>query len=92
MRKVTFFLMDACPYCRQALKAIEELKSENELFQSVEFDQIEITRSPEKTGGYDFHYVPTMFIGGAKLYEARPGETYPDCKEKIRAVLESAVQ
>ena len=91
MRKVTFFLMDVCPYCRQALKAIDELKSESERFRAVEFDRIEITREPEKAAGRDFYYVPAMFIGSAKIYEAQPGETYPECKEKVRAVLESAI-
>lgn len=92
MQKITFFLMDLCPYCSQALKAIDEWKSENELYKLVKFEKIETTRNPERVAGYDFYYVPAMFAGTEKLYEAHPGETYPDCKEKVRAVLDAALK
>ena len=35
--------------------------------------------------------VPTMFVDDVKLYEAHPGESYEECRENVRRVLEEAL-
>lgn len=47
MKKITMFYLDGCPYCRNARKAIEELKNENPSFANIEIDMIEESEHPE---------------------------------------------
>ena len=50
---------------------------------------IEESEDPVTADAYDYYYVPTMFIGDEKLYEAHRGETYEECKENVRRVFEA---
>ena len=40
----------------------------------------------------DYYYVPAMYIGGDKLYEAAPGEDYETIRENLRRVFEQALK
>ncbi|MBR1757237.1 MAG: glutaredoxin [Lachnospiraceae bacterium] len=91
MKKITHFYMAGCPYCRQGERALAELFSENPAYQAIEFDKIDETLRPDIADQYDYYHVPTMFIGDEKLYEAHPGESYEECKENIRRVLDAAL-
>ena len=74
MKKITYFHLNSCPYCKNANKAIEELRAEN----------------PEYIEKYDYHAVPCMWIGDQKIYEAHLFEKYDECKEQVRKVFEAA--
>lgn len=91
MKKVTWFVMTGCPYCRQSLKALEELKKSNDAYRDVVVEQINETVEPEIADKYDYYYVPSMFIGDEKLYESHPGETYDECKANVKKVLDAAI-
>ncbi len=90
MKKLTLFHLTHCPYCRNARRALEELTAENDAYSRVEIDWIEESEQPDLAGKYDYYYVPTVFCGEEKLYEAHPGESFEDCKASLRAVLEKA--
>ena len=90
-KKVTFFYLPGCPYCRNANLAIEELIQENPAFGSVEIERINEQNPPEGISGYNYYYVPSMFIGKEKIYEANPAQTYEDIKESVRTVFEKAL-
>lgn len=92
MKKVTWFVMNGCPYCRQSLKALKELKEGNEAYRAVEVEQINESEDPELADQYDYYYVPAMFIGKEKLYEAHPGESYEECRDNVKKVLDAALE
>ena len=92
MKKVTCFYLTSCPYCRQAFRALKELIAENAEYEKVDMEWIEESDHPEISKNYDYYYVPTMFIGNAKHYEARPGESFEECKGHVKEVLDEALR
>lgn len=85
MEKLTLFYLEDCPYCRNARKALAELTEENAAYTEVPVEWIEEIRQPDVADKYDYYYVPTVFSGSEKLYEAAPGESYADCKANMKA-------
>ena len=63
MPKLTLFHLDDCPYCHAARRAIEALRSENPAYADIEVEWVEESRQPERVKGYDYWYVPTVFLG-----------------------------
>ena len=90
-KRITFFYMDGCPYCRNAERAIEELVREKPEYGRIEIDRINENDPPAGLSGYDYYYVPSMFIGREKIYEAHPGQQYEEIKEAVRGVFEKAI-
>ena len=91
MKKVLAFRLEGCPYCRQAMKAVQELVSEDAGYASVVIDWVEENEHPEISGRYDYYHVPAMFVDDVKVYEAHPGEKYDECKENVMRVLDVAL-
>ena len=91
MKKITLFYLADCPYCHKARKALAELEAENPAYREIEVEWIEESRHPELVKGHDYWYVPSMFAGDKKLYEAHPSEDYASIKEHVRAALEAVL-
>ena len=91
MKKITMFYLGGCPYCRNARKAIEELKNEHPSFANIEIDMIEESEHPEISDNYDYDHVPCLYISRDKLYEAYPGQSYDDIKRNIQTVFTKAL-
>ena len=91
MKKITLFYLSDCPYCRNAKRALEELKKENPAYGEIEIDWIEESEQPDVAGKYNYYYVPTMYVEDQKLYEAKPSESYDACKENVKAVLDAVL-
>ncbi|MBW9212713.1 MULTISPECIES: glutaredoxin domain-containing protein [Terrabacteria group] len=91
MKKITYFHLKDCPYCKQANRVIEELKQENPRYQNLEIEMIEENEHPEIIEAYDYHAVPCMWIGQEKIYEGKLFESYEACKENVRRVFEVAL-
>lgn len=89
-KKITFFYLPGCPYCKNANKAIEELIQENPAYGSIEIERINELDPPAGISGYNYYYVPSMFIGKEKIYEADPSQGYEEIKESVRTVFEKA--
>ena len=89
-KKITYFYMNGCPYCRNANIAIDELIQENPEYGDIEIERIDEQNPPAGLTGYDYYYVPSMFISKEKIYEAQPGQQYEEIKEHVREVLERA--
>ena len=89
MKKITLFYLRSCPYCDNARKALAELTKENEAYASVEVDWVEESEQAELANGYDYYYVPTIFAGEKKLYEANPSQNYQDIKQSVKAALDA---
>ena len=91
MKKITLFYLADCPYCHKARKALTELEAEKPAYREIEVEWIEESRQPELVKGHDYWYVPSMFAGDKKLYEADPSEDYASIKEHVRAALEAVL-
>ena len=89
MKKLTVFYLDGCPYCRNARRAFEELAGENGAYSGVDVEWVEENQRPEIVKGHEYYYVPTIYAGERKLYEAHPGESYDECKAKVKAALDA---
>lgn len=91
MKKLTLFYLETCPYCINAKRALAELQEEKPAYGDVVIDWIEESRQPEIADRYDYYYVPTVYEGRTKLYEADPSQNYAAIKESLRAALDAAV-
>lgn len=85
-KEVKMMVLDACPYCKQAFRMMEELKKRHPEYENVKIEVIEEDREPEKIKGYDYWYVPTFFVGGKKIMEGVP------TVEKVELVFREALE
>ena len=92
MRKITYFYIRTCPYCRHANRAIEELMAENGAYRDIEIDRICEEENPDIVRNYDYYYVPCMYIGEAKVYEADPSQGYDEIRNEVKRVMDLALQ
>jgi glutaredoxin len=92
MKRITWFYLEDCPYCAQAERALAELEQENPLYKEIPIDKIEENAHPEIVDRYDYHAVPCLWIGQDKLYEAHLFEKYEECREKVKRVLDKAME
>ena len=92
MRELELFYLKNCPYCSKARKAIEELREENPAFAALPIRWIEESEEPELAASRDYYYVPALFCGENKLYEADPSQTYDTIREEIRSAFTSVPQ
>ncbi len=88
MKKITLIKMEGCPYCAAAYRAIDELKKD---YPPVELEIIDENTQPKLAERFtDYYYVPSMYVDGKKIYEARPGEPYEECLANVKKVFEAA--
>ena len=90
MKKVTYFHLDTCPYCKQADEVLAELIQENPEYAAIEFEKINEYEHPEIADQYDYYANPSMFIGKEKIYESYLFETREECREHVLEVLRRA--
>lgn len=86
--KVILFYLNGCPYCKQAKKVLEELYLINPEYLSVEIEWIEEMENLEISDKYDYQAVPCIYVNDQLMYQAHIGETYDECKGKIKDVLD----
>ena len=86
MKPVKLFYLRTCPFCKKALRYIEEAKAAHPELAAVEIEMIEESERPDVADAFDYYYVPTFYVDGVKVYE---GGIYPEEVEKIlRRALE----
>ena len=91
MKKVEIFYLSACPYCRNARKAIGELTAETPAYADIAIDWIEESEQPELAEARDYMSVPTIFYNGEKLYEAHFTHSYDTIKQSVRAAFDKVL-
>ena len=69
MKKITMFVLESCPYCREALRFIDELYKTDERYRGIPLEKIDEREHPEIANKYDYYYVPTFYIGEKKAHE-----------------------
>ncbi|NLL56294.1 MAG: glutaredoxin [Clostridiales bacterium] len=67
--KLKFFYLRLCPHCKKAQMLIDMIKNENPKYANIEIEKIEESEQPEIANSYDYHLVPTFFVGNKKLHE-----------------------
>ena len=65
---------------------------ENPAFAGLNIRWIEESEEPELAASRDYYYVPALFYGENKLYEADPAHDYNKIKEEIRSAFASVPQ
>lgn len=84
MNPVTMFVLNSCPYCKQALSWMDEIRKESPKFSDVEVKIIDEGIEPDIADKYDYYYVPTYYINGVKVHEGAA------TKDIVRKVFEKA--
>ena len=92
MAEITIFELAFCPYCRKARKALKALAEENPVYAAVNVRWIDENRQRGLADQYDYWYVPSVFQGERKLYEADPSQGYEEIKASIKAALDQALE
>ncbi|MFZ5967794.1 MAG: thioredoxin family protein [Bacillota bacterium] len=86
MKPVLMFMMESCPYCKEASKWMEEVKKENPKYFNIEITTIDERIQPGIANKYDYYYVPTYYIDGKKVHEGAVS------KDIVREVFEKACE
>lgn len=85
MKKITMMYLKGCPYCKQAMNWMEELKQEQPVYQNINITYIEESEQPQLADTLDYWYVPTYFVDGIKKHEGAA------TKDIIKAVFDAAL-
>lgn len=86
MKNVKLFYLKQCPFCKKAIRYIEELKAQYTELACVDIEMIEESEQADVADKLDYYYVPTFYVDGVKEHE---GGIYPEEVEKIlRKALE----
>ena len=91
MSELTIFFMEGCPYCIRAEKALQELTAGSEAYASGPVQWIDENKEAELASACDYYYVPSVFSGKTKLYEAKPGDSYEIIRDELEKALQSAL-
>ncbi len=86
MKNVKLFYLKHCPFCKKAIRYIDELKAQYAELASVEIDMIEESEQPDVADKFDYYYVPTFYVDGEKVHE---GGIYP---EEVEAILRKVIE
>lgn len=84
MKKVEFFYLENCPYCKKAMAYLEELKQDPK-YASIEISFIEESKEAEYASLHDYYYVPTFYIDDQLVHEGAA------TKEDVQVVLEKSL-
>ena len=78
--------MESCPYCKAALRIMDELFASNSEYMGLEIEKIDERVHPDIAEKYDYYYVPSYYVDGEKLHEGVAS------KEKIKRVFDAALE
>ena len=92
MKEITLFHLATCPYCHNIRKALEELRAETPAYEEIRVNWVEESQQPQLAGQYDYYYVPSIFVGDDKLYEAHPSQDYAAIKAHTKAALDAVLK
>ena len=85
MKELTMFIQKTCPHCLLAKKYIAQLYMEDPRYASLQIREIDEREQSALADSYDYWYVPSFFLGKAKLHEGHA--EYADVKKVLDAAL-----
>jgi len=83
--------MLGCPYCVSARRASEKLQKENKEYEKVEVEWIDENKVKDFPSWCDYYYVPTIFLGQNKLFEAHPGDSDEKIYKNVKDAFDKAL-
>jgi glutaredoxin len=83
MANLTMFIQPNCPFCKNALKWIDELKKEDTKYNQIDIELVDELIEVERADSFDYYYVPTIYLGEKKIHE---GGIY---KNEIKTLFDS---
>ena len=86
MKPVKLFYLRNCPYCKKALRYIDEAKAAHPELAAVAVETIEESELSDVADCYDYYYGPTFYVGDEKVHE---GGIWP---HEVEAVLRRALE
>ena len=92
MKEVLMFYLEDCGYCQKARRALDELFEADPRYRQIPLTRIEESRQPELADRYDYYSVPSYFVGGKKIFEARLFMSYEEIKAGTKAALDAALE
>ena len=84
MKSVLMFIIEGCPYCKKALRYMEEIMEETPKYKEIPVRIVDENLYPEFAEEDDYYYVPTYFVEDEKVHEGAAE------KDDIRRVFEKA--
>jgi glutaredoxin len=84
MKKILMFTMESCPYCAMAHRWMKEILGEHPEYGQIEIKIVDEVENPAYANKFDYWYVPTYYVDGAKVHEGVP------TKEIVMGVYEKA--
>ena len=90
MKKITLFYLPHCPYCKEALRMLNELIELHPEYAAIEIEKIDESQQMELANKFDYYFVPTFYLGSQKMLEAAPIKGVGS-KEAVEAVLKAAL-
>lgn len=91
MKEVLMFYLESCGYCDKARRALEELYAQNPAYRRIPLKRIEESEQPELADRYDYYAVPSFFVDGRKIFEARLFMSYEEIRDGVKAALDAAL-
>ena len=88
MKPVKLFYLRSCPFCKKALRYIDEARAAHPELAAVGIEMIEESEQPEVADAFDYYYVPTFYVDGVKVHEGGiyPEEGYIKPEDKARLI------
>ena len=86
MKPVKLFYLKNCPFCKKAVRYIEEARAAHPELAAVGIEMIEESEQPALADTFDYYYVPTFYVCDVKEHEA---EIY---HEEVLKILRSALE
>ena len=71
MKPVKLFYLQSCPFCKKALRYIEEAKAAHPELAAVNIEMIEESEQPDVADTFDYYYVPTFYVDGVKVQDRK---------------------
>lgn len=84
MKAILMFTMASCPYCKRAVRYMEELMKETPKYKDIPLKVIDENLEPDIAYSYDYYCVPTYYVDEKKVHEGAAS------KEDVRRVFEMA--
>ena len=86
MKKITMFTMESCPYCKKAIKWMDELFKSDPEYLKIPLTITDELKEPELAAKFDYYYVPTYYLDEKKVHEG--AATFEIIKKIFDAALD----
>ena len=85
MKPIKMFILRGCPYCRSALRWMDEWMKLNPAYRDFPLEVIDEAEDYETAKAHDYFLVPTWYVGDRKVYEGAA------TRDIVRDVFEEAL-